>query len=884
MENLQNKYAIVLDGKMDEPIWQTVEEHTGFRTLNSQGGELRSWQTFFKILPCEDRVYIGVRCEEGEEMQTVLKNRYISNAYNGSSVELFLAPSGTDYEFYQFLVTLNGQTEGRYYSENGNIQPDKYAPEWNSAVHIDETFWSVEVEIPLTAFYWTQDSRWSSTWLFNMARNRNIGRGTMYSTWSSLDFGYLEPHNFTAFENMPVRPVEDDVCMISAITDLTDKTEKGYVGKLVVKTANAVDGEFVFSSDYTESVNVRLTAGSNEFSVPCTFEEEGRVDVPLILTRVSDGKVFKRYYPTLVKFEPIKVKFALPEYRNNFYPGQDYSRIAGKVISARKVTLTLEGPGIPKTTITPNADGSFAFDTPNFQEGEAWLTAVADEYELKKKIRRLAPTGHTMCWISGGNLVVDGKPILRRDMYARYYRGGVQFNRRYDADDLHETKNIFRVGGDFQTRGLVKGCEGPGGECTLDRMPSEEMFRAVDAVLERAKDKDFTHYYFADEPECRGLSPVYFQYLYEYIIDKDPYHPLLIASRAADENVEFADWFETHPYICPYNHEDGRRTYLRPFHSLGKYVDDIVNLNRPDKCIGFLPTCYASKGASLAYDYPTLDEVICHTWAGMMHGGKSLWPYAYHDLNDRAAMYEGMRYIFSTFEALEDIVLFGKRTTLHKTLDAEAVLYEHNDEKMFVLCNYTQAPQTVTLEGISGTWHEFRSDRIITGNTFQLKPMGTVVATTKVRGDYLPTYDEVAALIDKQEYERTHTGNLLFDRATEIAVKSSENTHMYTYKVFDGVRDNQGYWMRQKGEKFVEFDLSKINPTFTKVCIYGHNLDTLQVFVGKEGQLEPLEYKDLEVTEFSRIYTLDKAITPDVLRLELSTNDVVEFYEIEVHA
>ncbi len=884
MEEKKNKYGIVLDGKMDEPVWQTLEEHTGFRNLTTSGGDLRPWQTFFKILPCEDRVYVGVRCEEGDDMQTVLENRYRSNAYNGSSVELFFAPSGTDYEFYQFLVTLNGQTEARYYSENGNIQPDKYAPEWNSAVYIGDTFWSVEVEIPLTAFYWTQDSRWSSRWLFNMCRNRNIGRGCLYSTWSALDFGYLEPHNFTAFENMPVRPVADDVCMISAVTNLTDKTDAGYIGTLTVKTANAVDGEFVFSSDYVDSAKITLKAGSNEISVPCTFDREGRIDVPMVLTRVSDGKKFIRYYPTLVQFEPIKVKFTLPEYRNNFYPGQDYTKIVGTAISAKPVTLTLEGPGIPKTTVTPNADGSFTFDTPNFQEGEAWLTATIDGYETKKKIRRLAPTGHTMAWISGGNLVVNGKPVLRRDMYARYYRMGEAGIRKYKADDLHETMDIFRQCGSFQPQELVRGSEGAGGEATLDQMPSEEMLRKVDEVLERAKGQDFTHYYLSDEPECRGLSPVYFKHLYEYISDKDPYHLLLIASRAADENVEFADWFETHPYICPYNHPDGRRTYLRPFHSLGKYVDDIVNLNRPDKCIGFLPTCYASKGASLAYDYPTLDEYICHTWAAMMHGGKSLWPYAGHDLNDRASVYEGTRYIFSTFEALEDIVLFGKRTTLYKTLDAEAVLYEYKDEKMFVLCNYTQESQVVTLDGISGTWHEFRSDRIITDNTFHLKPMGTIVATTKVRGDYLPTYDEVAALVDKLEYERTHTGNLLFDRAQEIPVKASENHHMYTYKVFDGVRDNQGYWMRQKGDKFVEMDLTKVKPTFCKVCIHGHNLETLQILVGKAGELKPLTYKELEITEFCRTYLLDEAISPDIMRLELSTNDVVEFYEIEVFA
>ena len=74
----------------------------------------------------------------------------------------------------------------------------------------------------------------------------------------------------------------------------------------------------------------------------------------------------------------------------------------------------------------------------------------------------------------------------------------------------------------------------------------------------------------------------------------------------------------------------------------------------------------------------------------MIHGGKSIRPYACGDLYDRPQATEGNRYVFSSMEALEDFLLFGKRDVLLRTNDAEAVLYEHNGEKAFVLVNFKQ--------------------------------------------------------------------------------------------------------------------------------------------------------------------------------------------------
>jgi len=883
----KNKYGMILDGKMDEPVWENLPVHSGFKKLQSRGGGPAPVDTEFKILPCEDRVYVGIKCLE-PVMQEILSTTKFSNAvYSGHSVEIFLSPAGDSYEFYQFIVSITGNTYTQYYSEGGNIRPDPYKPDWNFAVHTAEDYWSVEIEIPLTAFYWTPQNRWTDNWVLNICRDRPVyvnGQNTdmQYLTWSELEFTFMDSKLFRSLEGFPMRPERDAVRIHSAEVELREETPEGYKGIMKVKTDNYIADTFNFTSDHSETLEVSLQPGPNEFSVPCFYEKEGRTKTELTLTRADDGKVFKRYYPALAKYEPIRLKLTLPEYRNNFYPGQDYSKIVGTVKAVKPVTLKLEGPGIETTVITPNADGSFTFNTPDFEIGEAWLTANIDGYELKKKIRRLAPSEHTMTWISGGNLVVNGKPTLRRNVYAMFYRGGKALEKKFSSQNMYDTR-IFQTYYHIQPDILIRGSENAGGESTKDAPPSEEMYRKLDAVIEKHKDEDFAAYYISDEPECRGLSAVYLKHVYDYVSNKDPYHVILSASRSADSLVEIADWFEAHPYLNPLPKADGTRAYERPLNSVGAFIDKIVKLNRPDKCIGFLPTCFAYKWQSLDVDYPTFDEYIGHTWAAMMRGGKSLWPYAFHDLNDRASLFEGNRYVFSSFAALEDLVLLGKRTTLAKTEGHEAVLYDHGDEKMFVLVNFDQFPKTVTLEGLTGTWHEFRGSRTFTGNTFQLKPLETVIGTNVVKGADLPTYAEVAAEIDRQEYARTHSGSLLYERTADIRVTTSEKLYGCTYKLFDGTPDNLAFKLIGNPDNYVELDLTKVNPTFTKVAVRGYGVDVAQIKVRKGEELIEPAIKETACEEYAKIFLLAEAVTPDSLRIEMQGKEA-EFYEIEVFA
>ncbi len=883
---MEQMYKINLDGKLDEAAWENAKSFTQYRQIKNEGGQIVDVQTIFKILPCKDRIYFGFLCLEPEMDRVKSVDEKVS-IWGSDRVELFVSPSGGTYDYYQFVSFFGRPQVANYYAEGGQIKPDPYAPDWKSAVYKGEDFWSAEMEIPLTAFYMTGNDNMSDTWLVNPTRCRTdprIGRGYCLSSPCELERGFTEFDKFLVVGGFPLRPAEDDLRIVSAEIDIQTKSDAGYDGAMLVTVLNPVDETFRFASDHGEAKTVALHEGKNEFTVPCHFDKLGRGKVSLELVRESDGKVFKRYYPVTVKYEPIRLQFTLPEYRCNFYPGQDYSKIVGKVIASKPVTLKLEGPGIETTVISPEADGSFCFDTPNFQEGEAWLTATIEGEEKKQKIRRLAPTGKMMTWISKGSLIVNGEPVLSRVMFSYPYRGSKVACDLYQADNFHETRELGMQSGfvapDPVLDRIVKK---PKAEIFKDVMPCKEMFEYYDQLIERHKDKDFAFYYIADEPECRGLSPIYLKHIYDYFCEKDPYHVVNMASRSCKAYVECADWFETHPYIIPEQMEEGRRVYSRPLNTLGGYVDSIAKLNRPDKTIGIVPLIFSYEGVSRYADYPNLDEIIAGTWAPMIHGGKSVRPYAFGDMYDRPASTEGIRYLFSSLEALERNLLFGERTTLLRTSDAEAVLYDNGDEKMFVAINFTQEPQTITLDGISGTWHYFRHGDTLTGNTFTLKPLEVMIGTSEVKDAGLPTYEQTAALIDGLEAERVAGCSKLVPHRHDISITKKGVSLCARYKLLDGVRNNLGMRVDNNGERFCELNLSKVKVEFSKVVISGWNMKNNVALKIRNGEeLASPEFAEVKTTETDITYILKDTISPDAIRMEFSGDENMDISEFEV--
>ena len=877
-----------IDGKLDEAAWASADWEGGFqRARGSKKGRKPTEQTEFAILADADAIYVGVKAyhRKMDEMKALGSIAI----WEAEAVEFYFAPDGGEFDFYQFLVTFQGLKHAIFYSEGGNIRPDPYGPDWDfKAVETPEG-WTCEARIPLSAFYMTRGGAWKDTWKLNIARSYRDKGSYDFNCWIDGN-GFRDLKNFKTMKGFPIRRAVEDVWVKSAVARVKGPKGGQLAGDLDFVVNVAKGGEFKLESGFSEPTTVTLKHGDNKISVPAVFPKNGRHPMPIALTRTDGSAVCKRTYPVIVDYQPIRLKFTLPAYRTNFYPGQKADRVEGTVVSAVEgpVTLTLEGPGFGKKEQTLAAGGAFAFDTTGFQDGTAILTVKAGGETLTRKVRKLAPLGEGrhVSWVENGNLVVDGKPILRRNMYAAYYMGGEAFQKRYDGDDLHLTKEV-RECGTLEPARLVKGIEQK--EAIRDVKPCDEIFKKIDEVIERVqngKRTDGVYYYISDEPECRNVSPVYLKYIYDYVCDKDPYHVILSCSRAGETYMDCADWFETHPYINAH-YVDGKRVYGRQFNELGDFISAFNPEKHPDKVIGGTATCFAYSGG----EYPTFTEYIANAWCEFLRGAKTLYPYAYHDLGDRASIYEGTRYLFSSAEALEPVLLGGTRQTLVKTPDYEAALWTTPDgEKMFCVQNFRSEPTTAKVPGLSGAFTEFRGTRTfdfrsssskLQAPSFKLLPLESLVATTKKHDAGLPTFAETQAKIDALEKERLGRPNQLLGRYLDIEVATS-TPGGGGRKMFDGTRDVIAWYDQWGTKKFYEMSFPRFVPEFSEMTVYGTNLDDLKVKVRENGEWVELVPASVEKGEYSRRLVFGRKISTVKMRLEFTPKGRVELYEIEL--
>ena len=143
----------------------------------------------------------------------------------------------------------------------------------------------------------------------------------------------------------------------------------------------------------------------------------------------------------------------------------------------------------------------------------------------------------------------------------------------------------------------------------------------------------------------------------------------------------------------------------------------------------------------------------------------------------------------------------------------------------------------------------------------------------------LPTYQETDELINKLEYERTHTGSLLFEKYGQVTFTGSATVG--ARKLLDGVRDVVGWTQVGDKEKFVEMNLTKLKPEFSKIVISGYGLENMKLTIRNGEELSEPEALEVKTEEFSVTYLLKAPISPDALRMDFNSRRV-ELYEIEV--
>jgi len=179
-----------IDGRIEEDVWMR-REGLGFvpfliATQKFTHAKTRAWLAYD-----ERNLYVAIRCEEPNMSGLVPVGRDEENIGNtGDRVDIVLAPFLRRREYRRIAIDpRNGRWDGL--AGKGD---SSWSPEYESAAHCGEDFWSVEAAIPWRSLDMTPP-RPGDKMAANLFRLR--GRWNEYSSWSQsrLNRG-PEPENF----------------------------------------------------------------------------------------------------------------------------------------------------------------------------------------------------------------------------------------------------------------------------------------------------------------------------------------------------------------------------------------------------------------------------------------------------------------------------------------------------------------------------------------------------------------------------------------------------------------------------------------------------------------------------------------------------------------
>ena len=177
--------APVLDGKLDDEVWQQAERITDFHQSRPGDHVEPSEETELYVVYTEDALYLAARMyDSNPELISAPTIRHGQGLPFDDRLVIILDPFNQGRAGYRFETNLNGVRHDSLYETPTSFRLD-WNTIWETATSIDGKSWVAEVEIPFKSLPF--DPR-LDTWGFNFGRG--IRRRNEEMSWVSLDRTY----------------------------------------------------------------------------------------------------------------------------------------------------------------------------------------------------------------------------------------------------------------------------------------------------------------------------------------------------------------------------------------------------------------------------------------------------------------------------------------------------------------------------------------------------------------------------------------------------------------------------------------------------------------------------------------------------------------------
>jgi hypothetical protein len=244
--------AMVIDGRLDEPAWETAPSVGDFIQFTPNNGEPASLKTIAKILYDDDYVYVGFINHDPEPHLIQLgagKRDGLSAGGGTDSVTVSLDTFNDDQTEYYFRTNIQGvQHDGRV-SDNGRAPDTKWDGVYLSAGARIEEGWSAEMAIPLSTLKFPPGE--NRTW--GVQFSRYIPRNLEQSFWPEPLEDYRKISNAADLTGLNLKASGKRLELIPhVISRLEEGEENGYEGGLDARYSfsQLVSGHLTVNPDF----------------------------------------------------------------------------------------------------------------------------------------------------------------------------------------------------------------------------------------------------------------------------------------------------------------------------------------------------------------------------------------------------------------------------------------------------------------------------------------------------------------------------------------------------------------------------------------------------------------------------------------------------------
>jgi len=176
----------IIDGTLDEAVWQQAEPITDFHQVRPTDGAEPSEETEVYLLYDDDALYIGARLGDSDPDQIAANTlrHGVGLGRTDDRLVVILDPFNSRRAGYRFETNANGVRHEMLYENVTQLQIN-WETIWEAAGSVDENGWLAEMAIPFKSLAFDPAS---DTWGFNFSRS--IRRRGEEMVWVSRDRSY----------------------------------------------------------------------------------------------------------------------------------------------------------------------------------------------------------------------------------------------------------------------------------------------------------------------------------------------------------------------------------------------------------------------------------------------------------------------------------------------------------------------------------------------------------------------------------------------------------------------------------------------------------------------------------------------------------------------